>query len=138
MVLPAIPCVFLAADRPVVAPDGYFPERDVGENEAASTRAVRKAGGLRQACSSEGAGFRFAHPVRDGLPIRIHADEDDLIDRDDRNLLRTSHCMQIDVRPNRTVSMPISMTSPCRAELTKSIADMNFVTRLPRPNWQAA
>jgi hypothetical protein len=53
-------------------------------------------------------------------------------------ILRTSARMVTEVRPNAVAVIPSSIRSPWRAELTKSISDMNFVTARGFPSWMMA
>src|SRR5690606_3289204 len=45
-------------------------------------------------------------------------------------IFRTSQYNVIEVLPNSTASIPISIISPCFAELTKLISEINLVTHL--------
>ena len=55
------------------------------------------------------------------------------------SLFLTSARSVTEVRPQAITSTPISMMSPCCAELTKLISDMNLVTRCRfPPSWHMA
>ncbi|MCY1554145.1 hypothetical protein D9M68_906980 [compost metagenome] len=53
-------------------------------------------------------------------------------------MFRTSARMVSDVRPKRVAVSPISMRSPCTAELTKLISEMYLVTARPLPSCRMA